>query len=98
MVATMLLCNMPEPSNSQARCIRDEVQGLLHVAVAQQAESSASQRQGAATEKRPELAQNEREVLVHQEPPPRGKKMVPIQERLIDNREPCDARRDINEH
>jgi len=56
MVATMLLCNMPEPSNSQARCIRDEVQGLLHVAVAQQAKSSASRRRGAATEKRPEPA------------------------------------------
>jgi hypothetical protein len=27
--ATMLLHNMPEPSNSQARRIRDEVQTLL---------------------------------------------------------------------
>jgi len=27
--ATMLLCNMPEPSNSQARRIRDKVQTLL---------------------------------------------------------------------
>ena len=30
---------MPEPSNSQARRIRDEVQTLLQVAAAQQAES-----------------------------------------------------------
>ena len=30
--ATMLLRNMPEPSNSQARRIRDEVQTLLQVA------------------------------------------------------------------
>ena len=96
--ATMLLRNMLEPSNSQARCICDEVQGLLHVVAAQQAKSSASRRRGAATEKRFELARNEREVSVHQEPPPRGKKMVPIEERLVDNREPRDARNDINEH
>ena len=42
--ATMLLRNMPEPSNSQARRIRDEVQTLLQVAAVQQAESSASRR------------------------------------------------------
>jgi len=51
MAATMLLRNMPEPSNSQARHIRDEVQTLLQVAAVQQAESSASRRRGAATEK-----------------------------------------------
>ena len=66
----MLLRNMPEPSNSQARCIRDEVQGLLHVEAAQQAESLASRRRGAATEKRIEPARNEREISIHQEPPP----------------------------
>ena len=70
MATTMLLRNMPEPSNSLARCIRDEVQGLLHVAAAQQAESSASRQRGAATEKCPEPARNEREASVHQEPPP----------------------------
>ena len=32
MAATLLLRNMPEPSNSQARRIRDEVQTLLQVA------------------------------------------------------------------
>jgi len=42
--ATMLLRNMLEPSNSQARRIRDEVQTLLQVAAVQQAESSASRR------------------------------------------------------
>ena len=93
----MLLRNMPKPSNSQARRIRDEVQGLLHVAAAQQAESSASQRRGAATEKCVELVRNEREVFVHQGLPPRGKKTVPIQECLVDNRGQHDARHDINE-
>jgi len=39
MAATMLLRNMPEPSNSQARRIRDKVQTLLKVAAVQQAES-----------------------------------------------------------
>jgi len=48
------------------------VQGLLHVAAAQQAESSASRRRGAATEKHPEPARNEREVSVHREQPPRS--------------------------
>jgi len=42
--ATMLLRNMHELSNSQARHIRDEVQTLLQVAAVQQAESSASRR------------------------------------------------------
>ena len=83
--ATMLLRNMSEPSNSQARRIRDEVQGLLHVASAQQGENSASRHRGAAKEKRLEPARNKREVSVHQEPPLRGKKMVPIQEHLVDN-------------
>jgi transposase len=96
--STMLLHNMPEPSNSQARRIRDEVQCLLHMAAAQQAKSSASRRRGAATEKCPEPARNERDVSVNQEPPPQGKKTVPIQERLINNREPRDAHNEINEH
>ena len=45
--ATMLLRNMPEPSSSQARRIRDEVQTLLQLAAVQQAKSSASRRRGA---------------------------------------------------
>jgi len=68
-VATMLLRNMPEPSNSQARRIRDEVQTLLQVVAAQQAESTASRRRGAATEKCDEPVRNEREVSVHEQPP-----------------------------
>ena len=36
-------------------------------------------------------------MSVHQEPPPRGKKTVPIQEHLVDNRGQHDARHDINE-
>jgi hypothetical protein len=40
--ATMLLRNMPEPSNPEARQARDEIQGLLETAAMQQAESSAS--------------------------------------------------------
>ena len=96
--ATMLLRNMPEPSNSQARRIRDEVQTLLQVAAAQQAESLASRRRGAATEKRVEPARNEREVLVHQGPPPRGRKTAPVQEHPVDNQWRHDARHDINEY
>jgi len=93
----MLLRNMPEPSNSQARRIRDEVQTLPQVAAAQQAESSASRCRGAATEKRIEPARNKREVSVHQGPPPRGRKIVPVQEHLVDNQRRHDARHDINE-
>ena len=50
------------------------------------------------TEKRPGLARNEREVSVHQDTPPQGKKTEPIQEPLIDNRGPHDTPHDINEH
>ena len=98
MAATMLLRNMPEPSNSQARRIRDEVQTLLQVAAVQQAESLAPRRRGAATEKCDELARNEKEVLVHQQPPPRGKKTAPVQNHPVDNQRRHDARRNINEH
>ena len=89
---------MPEPSNSQARRIRDEVQTLLQVAAVQQAESSASRRRGAATEKRDEPAQNKKEVSVHQQPPPRGKKTTLVLNHPVDNQRRHDARRDINEH
>jgi hypothetical protein len=40
--ATMLVHNMPEPSNPKAHRARDEIRGLLETAVMQQAESSAS--------------------------------------------------------
>jgi len=94
--ATMLLCNMPEPSNSQARRIRDEVQTLLQVAAVHQAESSASRRRGATTEKRDEPAQNEKEVSVYQQPPPRGKKTTLVLP--VNNQRRHDARRDIDEN
>ena len=68
------------------------------MATAQRAKSSASRCRGVPTEKRVEPAQNEREASVHQEPLPRGKKAIPVQERLVDNREQRDARHDINEH
>jgi len=92
--ATMLLRNMPKPSNSQAWHIRDEVQTLLQVVAAQQAESSASRRRGAASEKHVEPAQNEKEVSVHQQPPPRGRKTAPVQNHLVDNQ----WQHDINEY
>ena len=98
MAATMLLRNMPEPLSSQARRIRDEVQTLLQVAAAQQAESSASRRRGAASEMRDEPVRNKREVSVHQQPPPRGKKTAPVQNHPIDNQRRHDARHDINEY
>ena len=94
--ATMLLRNMPEPSNSQAWRIRDEVQTLLQVAAVQQAESSASRRRGVVTEKRDEPAQNEKEVSVHQQPHPRGKKTTLVLP--ADNQRRHDARRDIDEN
>ena len=89
---------MTEPSNSQARCIRDEVQGRSTWQQHNKVESSASQCRGAATKKHIEPARNEREVSVHQGPPPRGRKTTPVQERLVDNRGQHDIRHDINEH
>jgi hypothetical protein len=96
--ATMLLRNMPAPSNSQAWRIRDEVQTQLQVAAAQQAESSASRRRGAASEKHNEPVRNERGVSVHQQPPSRGKKTVPVQNHPVDNQQRHNARHDINEY
>ena len=37
-------------------------------------------------------------MLVHQGPPPQGRKAAPVRERLVDNRGQHDARHDINEH
>ena len=62
----------------------------------QQAESSASRRRGAATEKRDEPDQNEKEVSVDQQPPPRGKKTTLVLP--VDNQRRHNARRDINEN
>jgi DNA-binding transcriptional MerR regulator len=49
-MAAMLLCNMPEPSNPEARRACDEIRGLLETATMQQAESFASRRRGLASE------------------------------------------------
>jgi hypothetical protein len=49
-MAAMLLRNMPEPSNPEARWARDEIRGLLEAAAMQQAESSASRRRRLASE------------------------------------------------
>jgi hypothetical protein len=40
--AAMLLRNMPKPSNTDTRRVRDEIRELLETAAMQQAESSAS--------------------------------------------------------
>jgi hypothetical protein len=51
MVATaMLLRNMPEPSNPDARRAQDEIRGLLETTAMQQAKSSASRQHGPASE------------------------------------------------
>ena len=49
-------------------------------------------------EKREEPAQNEKEVSVHQQPPPRGKKTTFVLNHHVDNQRRHDARRDIDEH
>jgi hypothetical protein len=51
-----------------------------------------------ATEKRDEPAQNEKEVSVHQQPPPRGKKTALVLHHPVDNQGRHDARRDIDEN
>ena len=81
-VATMLLRNMPEPSNSQARRIRDVVQTLLQVAAAQQAESSASRHRGLPQRNmssRPETRGKYRFIKghPHEEGKPRPSKSTP---------------------
>jgi hypothetical protein len=48
--AAMLLRNMSEPSNPEARRARDEIRGLLETTAMQQPESSASRRRGLASE------------------------------------------------
>jgi hypothetical protein len=70
----MLLRNMLEPSNPEARRARDEIQGLLETAAMQQAESSASRRRELASELpvEPSRQEREREALVHPEHAPNG--------------------------
>ena len=49
-------------------------------------------------EKCEEPAQNEKEVSVHQQPPPRGKKTALVLNHPVDNQRRHDARRDIDKH
>jgi hypothetical protein len=64
----------------------------------QQAKSSASRRRGLASEQPAEPSRQEKEASVHPEPAPRQNKSASVHERIIDNREPRDARDYINEH
>jgi tyrosyl-tRNA synthetase len=65
--AAMLLRNMPEPSNPEARRARDEIRGLLETAAMQQAESLSSRRRRLASEQPMEPSRQEREASVHPE-------------------------------
>ena len=49
-------------------------------------------------EKSDEPAQNEKEVSVHQQPPPRGKKTALVLSHPVDNQRRHDARHDIDEN
>lgn len=93
----MLLRNMPEPSTTEGRRIRDELKGLLEAATVQRAESSASTRRGRTLERSHDPTPQEREASVHSRPPSEPRRAVPIRERLDDNREPRDAREDIDD-
>jgi hypothetical protein len=57
----MLLCNMLEPSNTDARRVQDEIRKLLETTAMQQAESSASRRHEPASERLIEPSRQERE-------------------------------------
>ena len=49
-------------------------------------------------EKRDEPAQNEKEVPVHQQPPPRGRNTTLVLNHPVDTQRRHDTRRDIDEH
>jgi hypothetical protein len=66
--AAMLLRNMLEPSNPDARRARDEIRELLETVAMQQAESSASRRREPTSERLVEPSRQEREASVHPEP------------------------------
>jgi hypothetical protein len=87
-VAAMLLRNMPEPSNPEARWAHDEIRGLLETAAMQQAESSASRRCSLASEQPAKPSRQEKEASVHPEPAPRRNKAASVRERIVNNREP----------
>jgi hypothetical protein len=94
--ATMLLRNMPEPSNPEACRAHDEIQGLLEMAAMQQVESSASRQRGLASEQPAEPSRQEREALVHPEHTQRNN-AASVHERIVNNCEPRDTRDNITE-
>jgi tyrosyl-tRNA synthetase len=94
--AAMLLRNMPEPSNPEARRARDEIRGLLETAAMQQAKSSALRRHGLASEQPVEPSRQEREASVHPEHA-QWNKAASVREHVVDNREPQDTRDNIIE-
>ena len=64
----MLVRAMPEPSTTEGRWVRGELRDLLETAAVQQAESSASQRHGAASDLPSTPHQQDREASVRPEP------------------------------
>jgi hypothetical protein len=65
--AAMLLRTMSEPSTTVGRRVQGELRGLLENAAVQQAESSASRRQGCPSEHHAEPSRHVREASVHTE-------------------------------
>jgi hypothetical protein len=63
----MLLRKMHEPSTTEGRRVQDELKGLLENAAVQQAESSASRRQGCPSEHHAKPSRHVREASVHTE-------------------------------
>jgi hypothetical protein len=63
--AAMVLRAMPEPSTTEGRRIQGELKNLLEGAVVQQAESSASRRQGYPSEHHAATSRFMREASVH---------------------------------
>jgi tyrosyl-tRNA synthetase len=68
--AAMLLRNMPEPSNPEARQARDEIRGLLKTTAMQEAESFASRRRGLASEQPMEPPNRRKRPWFIPSPPP----------------------------
>jgi hypothetical protein len=62
-----------------------------------QAESSTLRRRGLASKQPAEPSRQEREASVHPEHAPQRNKAASVRERIVDNREPRDARDNITE-
>ena len=59
---------MPEPSTTEGRRVRGELQDLLETTAVQQAESSTSQRRGGTSELLTAPPRQDREASVHPKP------------------------------